>query len=65
VRQRTLLLWASEIWRCRRGVLLPDLARYVPDVRVARFANADTGFITTCPIAEPTPDRLSIALAES
>ncbi|HKO50750.1 MAG TPA: alpha/beta hydrolase [Polyangiaceae bacterium] len=40
VTQRTLLLWGERDLALSARVLLPDLARHVPDVRVARFANA-------------------------
>ncbi len=40
VSQRTLVLWGEQDLSLSARVLLPDLARHVPDVRVARFANA-------------------------
>ena len=40
VSQRTLLLWGEQDLALSARVLLPDLARHVPDVRVARFADA-------------------------
>jgi len=40
VTQRTLVLWGDQDLSLSGRVLLPDLARHVPDVRVERFANA-------------------------
>jgi len=40
VLQPTLVLWGEQDLSLSAGVLLPELARYVPDVRVERFANA-------------------------
>jgi len=40
VTQRTLLLWGERDLALSARVLLPELALHVPDVRVARFANA-------------------------
>jgi epoxide hydrolase 4 len=40
VSQRTLLLWGERDLALSARVLLPELARHVPDLRVARFANA-------------------------
>jgi epoxide hydrolase 4 len=40
VTQRTLLLWGEQDLALSARVLLPELAQHVPDVRVARFADA-------------------------
>jgi pimeloyl-ACP methyl ester carboxylesterase len=40
VSQSTLVLWGEQDLSLSGRVLLPDLARHVPDVRVERFANA-------------------------
>ena len=40
VTQRTLLLWGERDLALSARVLLPELARHVPDVRVVRFADA-------------------------
>ena len=40
VTQRTLVLWGEQDLSLSGRVLLPDLARHVPDVRVERFAQA-------------------------
>jgi epoxide hydrolase 4 len=40
VTQRTLVLWGDQDLSLSARVLLPGLARYVPDVRVERFADA-------------------------
>lgn len=40
VPQRTLVLWGERDLALSARILLPDLARYVPDVRVERFPNA-------------------------
>ena len=40
VPQRTLVLWGEQDLSLSWQVLLPELARHVPDVRVERFANA-------------------------
>jgi epoxide hydrolase 4 len=40
VTQAALLLWGERDLALSARVLLPELARHVPDVRVARFANA-------------------------
>lgn len=40
VHQRTLVLWGEQDLSLSGRVLLPDLARHVPDVRVVRFPNA-------------------------
>jgi len=40
VNQRTLVLWGERDLSLSGRVLLPGVARYVPDVRVERFANA-------------------------
>jgi len=40
VKQPTLVLWGERDLSLSGDVLLPELRRYVPDVRVERFANA-------------------------
>jgi len=40
VNQPTLVLWGEQDLSLSGNVLLPDLPRHVPDVRVERFANA-------------------------
>ena len=40
VAQRTLVLWGERDQALSATLLLTDLARHVPDLRVARFANA-------------------------
>ncbi len=40
VSQRSLVLWGEQDLSLSARVLLPGLASYVPDLRVARFANA-------------------------
>ena len=40
VNQRSLVLWGEQDLSLSGRVLLPNLARYVPDVRVERFADA-------------------------
>jgi pimeloyl-ACP methyl ester carboxylesterase len=40
VTQPSLVLWGEQDLSLSGRVLLPDLARHVPDVRVVRFANA-------------------------
>jgi pimeloyl-ACP methyl ester carboxylesterase len=40
VNQATLVLWGEQDLSLSGNVLLPDLPRHVPDVRVERFANA-------------------------